>query len=365
MIEYRCMKLLKEADLKNKKVLMRVGFDVVIDKLGNIIDDTRIKETIPSIKYILEQQPKLLTIISHLGRPDGKIVENLKLNNVANKLAELLNLKSEIKTSKSEIEIPQYKITDNIYLLENIRFYPEEENNDSEFAKKLASLGEVFIFEAFSAAHREHATTYKIFDFLPSYAGLEMEHEVSELSKLLGDVERPYLLVIGGAKTEDKVPIIDRLKNKTDKILVGGRTSNLLHQEKKYINDDKIQLTIDGIDQKKEVIKAEERPLDILDIGPETIKLFRAEIIKAKTILVAGPLGKIEENPFANGTKEIYSQVSKSNSYKVACGGDTTEALNKFGLFDSFNFVSTGGGAALEFLAKGTLPSIEKLNKNK
>ena len=392
------LKTIKEADLRSKRILMRAGFDVAIDKDGNIVDDTRIREALASIQYILKQKPKSLIILSHLGRPKGKPVEKLKLKNVAERLAELINPKSQIQPSsraqvegnpksrcpanggdagsrteasgqiqisKSEIAIPQYEIADNIYLLENVRFHPEEERNDAEFAKKLASLGELFVFEAFSAAHREQASTTGIMDYLPSYAGLEMAKEVKELTKLLGEVDYPYLLIVGGAKTEDKAPVIDSLKNKVDKILVGGRTSNLLHQEKKYQDDDRVVLNIDGINESKQVVKPDQDPMAALDIGPETIKLFRSEIVKAHTVLVVGPLGKIEEAAYANGTREIFSAAGDSNAYKVAAGGDTIKALKKFGLFDNFNFVSSGGGAALEFLAKGTLPAIQKLENQK
>lgn len=375
------LKIIKEADLRGKKILMRAGFDVVIDDGGNIIDDTRIKEALPTIKYILEQKPKSLIILSHLGRPEGKPVEKLKLKNVAERLAkilrsnpdiedlfkmnpdieELFQANPKIREEESEIGIPLYKISRRISLLENIRFYPEEEKNEAEFAKKLASLGELFVFEAFSAAHREQASTTGIMDYLPSYAGLEMAKEVEELTKLLGEVGHPYLLIVGGAKTEDKAPVIDSLKNKVDKILVGGRTSNLLHQEKKYQNDDKVVLNIDGINQNKQIVTPEKDPMASFDIGPETIKLFRGEIVKAHTILVAGPLGKIEEAAYANGTREIFFAVGYSNAYKVAAGGDTIGALKKFGLYNNFDFVSSGGGAALEFLVKGTLPSIKKL----
>ena len=358
------MKSVKEANLKNKKILMRAGFDVGIDEQGDITDDTRIREALPTIKYILEQKPKELIIISHLGRPEGEVVEKLRLNKVAERLKELLrmsNVKCQMSNEILNVKFQNYKISDNIYLLENIRFYPEEEKNEPEFAKKLASLGEIFVFEAFSAGHREHASTVGLMDYLPSFAGFEMGKEVGELSKLLGKVERPYVVIIGGAKTEDKAPVIENLKNKADKILVGGRTSNLLRQENKYQHDDKIILTVDGFDRNKKLINAEEDPLAILDIGPKTIKLFKGKIIKAKTILVAGPLGKIEESEFVKGTKEVYGAVANSIAYKVAAGGDTIEALNKFKLFDKFDFVSTGGGAALEFLAKGTLPVIEKL----
>ncbi|MBU2595779.1 phosphoglycerate kinase [Patescibacteria group bacterium] len=361
------MKKLKQANLKNKRVLMRVGFDVGIDEKGEIIDDTRIKESLPTIKYILGQKPKSLVVISHLGRPEGKVVPELKLDKVVERLREFLrisNKKYQIKNEIPNIKIPNYEISDNIFLLENIRFYPEEEKNDADFAKKLASLGDIFVFEAFSAAHREHASVTGIMDYLPSYAGFEMEREVFELSKLLGEVKRPYLLIIGGAKTEDKASIIDALKEKADKILVGGRTSNLLCQENKYQDEEKIILAVDGLDKNKEVISADEDPMAILDIGPKTIKLFCQEIIKVKTILVAGPLGMVENKEFAGGTREIYSRVAGSDSYKVAAGGDTIKTLNKFGLFNKFNFISTGGGAALEFLAKGTLPVIKKLEAN-
>jgi phosphoglycerate kinase len=202
-------------------------------------------------------------------------------------------------------------------------------------------------------------------DFLPSYAGIEMEREIEELTRLLDNVLRPYLLIVGGAKVEDKAPLIDGLKNKVDKVLIGGRTANLLHQEKKYQGDKKIILNIDGIGQNKKIVPVDGGdPMAVFDIGPETVKLFKEEVKKAKTVLIAGPLGKIEEDDFATGTKEIYKAVSELRGYKVACGGDTIQALNKFGLFNKFSFVSTGGGAALEFLAKGTLPAVSKLNSS-
>jgi phosphoglycerate kinase len=379
------LKTIKEADLRGKRILMRAGFDVAIDDEGNITDDTRIKEALESIKYILKQKPKSLIILSHLGRPEGQPVEKLNLKNVAERLAKILRFNPDIEDlfkmnpdieelfqaspkiheEESEIGIPKYKISRCISLLENVRFYPEEEKNDAEFAKKLASLGELFVFEAFSAAHREQASTTGIMDYLPSYAGLEMAKEVEELTKLLGEVDHPYLLIVGGAKTEDKAPVIDSLKDKVDKILVGGRTSNLLHQQGKYQNDNKVVLNIDGINESKQVIKPDQDPMAALDIGPDTIKLFRSEIVKAHTILAVGPLGKIEEAAYANGTREIFFAVGYSNAYKVAAGGDTIETLKKFGLFENFNFVSGGGGAALQFLAKGTLPAIQKLENQK
>lgn len=360
------MKSVKEANLKNKKVLMRAGFDVAIDESGKILDDTRIKEVLPTIKYILEQEPKELIIISHLGRPEGKVVNELKLSSVAVKLGELLrisNLKSQIKNEISNLKFTNYRITDNIFLLENIRFYPEEEKNDPGFAKKLASLGELFIFEAFSAAHREQASTTGIIDFLPTYLGLEMEKELSELSKLFDGVARPYVVIIGGAKTEDKASVIEGLKDEADKILVGGRTANLLCAQGQYQGSDKVILAVDGFNKRKEVITAKDEPLKILDIGSKTIKLFLLELKKAKSILLAGPLGRVEEEPFGAGTKKVYQAVADSASYKVAAGGDTIRVLNQLQLFNKFDFVSTGGGAALEFLVKKTLPVIEKINK--
>ncbi len=358
------MKSVREADLKNKRVLMRAGFDVVVDEKGNIVDDTRIREALPTIKYILGQKPKELIIISHLGRPGGKVVKELRLDKVAKRLIELLrmtNVKAQMSNKILNVKFQNYKIADSIYLLENIRFYPEEEKNEPEFAKKLVGLGEVFVFEAFSAGHRSHCSTVGIMDYLPSFAGFEMEREVVELSKLLGEVARPYVVIIGGAKTEDKAPVIDALKNKADKILVGGRTSNLLCQEKKYLTAKNIMLAIDGIKQDGRVIAADKDPMAVLDIGPKTIELFKVNIKNAGTILLAGPLGKVEEAGFSRGTEKIYGAVSDSSAYKVAAGGDTIEALHKFKFFAKFNFVSTGGGAALEFLAKGTLPIIEKL----
>ena len=327
------MKNLKQVDLKNKRVLMRAGFDVGIDEKGEITDDTRIKEALPTIKYILEQEPKELIIISHLGRPEGRVVPELRLDKVAKRLNGLLNPKSEIRNPKQirnpNVQIIQYEIDYNIFLLENIRFYPEEEKNDAEFAKKLASLGEVFIFEAFSVGHREHASITGIMDYLPSYAGLEMEREVFELSKLSGEVRRPYLLIIGGAKTEDKAPVIEALKKRADKILVGGRTSNLLRQENKYQDEADIILALDGLNKDKKTIGAYKNPMAILDIGPRTIKIFKEKIATAKTILLAGPLGKIEDPSFIFGTKEIYDVVADCPAYKIAAGGDTIKNLNK------------------------------------
>jgi len=351
-------KSIKEADLGNKKVLMRVGFDVPVDGEGKVLDDTRIKESLPSIKYVLKQRPKELTLIAHLGRPEGKPVENLKLQFVAQHVAKLLDL-GDIEETESKIDIDEYRLASGFHMLENIRFNPEEEENDPRFAKRLASLGEIFIFEAFSAAHRRHASTTGIMQHLPTYFGYEFEREIKNLKKILEGPESPFVVVIGGAKTEDKVPVIDNLGHLADKILVGGRTSNLLRKEGKYKDDEKVILHTDGISQQGEAVKASDNPMAALDIGPKTVSEFKRLLTGSETVLVAGPLGKFEEEKFKEGTKEIYEFITDLDAYKLAAGGDTIEALNKFKLYKKFDFVSTGGGAALDFLSTGTLPVLE------
>ena len=213
-------KSVKEADLGGKKVLMRVGFDVPVDGEGKVIDDSRIKETLPTINYVLKKKPESLILIAHLGRPGGKPVENLKLEFVAQRLSDLLQM-GDIEETESKADIDEYRLSSQLYLLENIRFNPEEEENDPRFAKRLSKLGEIFIFEAFSAAHREHASTTGIMQYLPTYFGFEFEKELKQLKHLLGFTKRPFLVLIGGAKVEDKGSVIERLRVTADKILVG------------------------------------------------------------------------------------------------------------------------------------------------
>lgn len=367
------MKNLKELDLKNKRILLRVDFNVPLNKeTKEVKDDTRIKEALPTIQYCLEQGAKVI-LVSHLGRPKGEVKEELRLAPVAKKLAELLNKPVEYL---KKINQPQ---TD-LVLLENIRFWPGEEKNDSGFAKQLASLADIYVNDAFGTAHRAHASTEGVAHFLPPAAGLLMQKEVETLSKLLAEPARPFVALIGGAKISTKIGLLKNLLSKVDYLLLGGALANtvLLAQNQeigeslvekelaetvKDLLSNKLKVPVDVVvhDQSIKAVGSVAGSDKIFDIGPDTVNLY-SEIIKtAKTIVWNGPFGLFEEPPFDQGTLKIAQAVAASGAYSVVGGGETVEALEKMGLKDKVSFVSTGGGAMLEFLEGKELPGIKAL----
>lgn len=387
------MKKLQDLDVKNKKILLRVDFNVPINN-GRVGEDFRIEAVKPTIDYLLKNGASQIILISHLGRPDGKFDKNLSLRPITQKLANILELNEvRIKDIKSD-GFPGFRISDNIILLENIRFYKEEEKSDRRFAKKLASLGNIFIFDAFGAAHRESASCTGVARILPEGAGLLVQKEIEELDKLLRDPEKPFCVILGGAKTEDKLPVIKNLYGKVQVFITGGGIANTFLAAKEFsigksvyapnLKEEAHQvmqmiLSEPGRDifipQDFVVSKSREKPIQmrtlsraqvkpddfIVDIGPETLKMIEPKIKEAETIFWNGTMGVAEVEDFSFGTKRIAKMIVDSKSKSVAAGGDTVAAINKFGLLRQFDFVSTGGGAALEYLAGKRLPALEVL----
>lgn len=393
----------RDIELKGKRVIMRVDFNVPV-KDGVVQDDTRIREALPTIKYILEQKAKLI-LLSHLGRPKGGPSPEFSLAPVAKRLSELLGKEvkfvsqvvgDEVKKAVEELKEGE------VLLLENTRFHPGEEKNDPELAKFWASLADVHVNDAFGTAHRAHASNVGIAQYIPSVAGFLMEKEIRFLSKVTYNPEKPYVVVLGGAKVSDKIGVITNLMEKADKILIGGAMMfTFLKALGKQIGsskyeEDKVDLAkellerakakgvemvlpVDAVIAQKMEAGAEKKVVKVdegipegwmgLDIGPETVKLFKEKLADAKTVVWNGPMGVFEIDDFAEGTKQValaIAALTEKGTITVVGGGDTAAAVNKFGLDDKFSHVSTGGGASLEFLEGIELPGIASiLNKKK
>jgi phosphoglycerate kinase len=349
------MRTLRNFNFKNKRVLVRCDFNVPLDEKGNILDDFRIKQTIPTIEYLIKKGAKLL-LMSHLDDPGGEIVESLRLTPIQDKLMEYLDLSvtkapdcvgKEIEKWTKEMKPGE------ILLLENLRFHKEEEENDENFAQQLANLGEIYINDAFGACHRAHASITGIPKYLPSGMGLLLEKEIQVLTQLLENPLKPLVGIIGGKKVETKSKVIDKISEKADWILINHLIKNEIKEKKIQLKyPQKIVEPIDAIDKKGENF----------DIGPKTIERFREKIAQAKTIFWSGPLGKIEEKSFQKGSEEIAKAIIDSGVFSVVGGGETVEFINKIGLTEKFSHVSTGGGAMLDFIADGKLVGLEALN---
>ena len=381
------VKTLKKIDIKNKRVLVRVDFDVPMDEKSKIVDNSRIQGCLPTLEYLIKQKAKII-LISHTGRPDGKKLKKLSLGPVAEELEKLLNKKilfsREIFGTKVKEKIKKLKFGD-ILLLENIRFWKEEEENNQEFAKKLAELGEVYINESFAVSHRKHASIVGIPQFLPSVAGFLLEKEIEELNKILKKPEKPLIAIIGGAKIETKIKVINKFLKIADKVLLGGALANTIFasqgiamggskvdkesfDEVKKINlkNPKLFLPIDlGIWDGTNAVYRDIGSLQwfekALDIGPKTIHLFNDIILKSKTVIWNGPLGLTEQKPFDMASKELIEAIDKSGVYAIVGGGDTNAFINEVGKKGIFDWMSTGGGAMLDYLSEGSLPGIEVL----
>jgi phosphoglycerate kinase len=390
-------KIEDKEDLSGKKVLLRLDLNVPLQD-GEIQDETRIDKIIPTLKFLLKKKSKII-IISHIGRPKGKVISALSMkpicNNLENKLNQKINLISEdIKKIKDKDLFKDYN--GNILVLENIRFYPEEESNDLGFAQHLSSFAELYVNDAFSCSHRAHASVSNITKFLPSYSGLQFNSEITALKKVTSDIEKPITCIIGGSKISTKIGIIKNLIPKFDNIIiVGGMANNILSYKNYKVgksiyeeNCDEIiknifetsekyscsivypedVVTSKDLNGEPELKKLTEINDDdmILDIGEKTIKKIENLINTSKTVLWNGPAGYFENSDFAKGSYEIAKTISKnykSNSiYSVAGGGDTISVLNKINLINDFNFVSTAGGAFLEYLEGKKLPGINALN---
>ena len=386
-----------ETNLNQKKVLLRLDLNVPLDN-GKITDTTRIDKILPTINFLLKSEAKII-ILSHVGRPNGKVVNEFSLKPICedlkNKLNENIRLVSKnIKEIKSTDLFNEQD--EKIVILENIRFYEEEEKNDNSFAKHLASLADIYVNDAFSCSHRAHASIFEITKFIPSYAGLQLNLEIDALTKITSEIQRPITCIIGGSKISSKINIIKNLIAKFDNIIiVGGMANNILKYKEyeigKSIQEDNCDKIIEEIFSlsKKENCKiiypedvavgknldgsAEIKELNniskdelILDIGPKTIKAIDLLIEESSTILWNGPAGYFENPNFAKGSVEIAKKIIEKNKnntiYSVAGGGDTVSLLNSIGAINNFNFVSTAGGAFLEYLEGKELPGIKALN---
>ena len=386
-----------ELNLKQKKILLRLDLNVPLDN-DRITDTTRIDKILPTIKYLLKNDAKII-ILSHVGRPKGRIVNELSLKPICENLKKKLNVKIKLITkSLKEIDSSDLFIDQNekIVILENLRFYQEEEENNIEFAKHLARLADIYVNDAFSCSHRAHASIFEITKFLPSFAGLQLNLEIDALNKITSKIKRPVTCIIGGSKISSKINIIKNLIPKFDNIvIVGGMANNVLKykgfnigksiqeancdqiikeifylSEKNnckivYPEDVTVGKDLNGSAKIKDVNKVSEDEL-ILDIGPKTIQTVNNLIEKSETILWNGPAGYFENPNFAKGSLKIANKIvekNKSNTiYSVAGGGDTVALLNRIGVTNNFNFVSTAGGAFLEYLEGKELPGIKALN---
>ncbi|PLT29041.1 phosphoglycerate kinase [Peribacillus deserti] len=389
-------KSVKDIDVKGKRVFCRVDFNVPMQK-GEITDETRIKAAVPTIQYLTEQGAKVI-LASHLGRPKGQVVEELRLNPVANRLSEILakNVKKTDEAYGDSVKAEIEKMEEgDVLLLENVRFYPGEEKNDPELAKSFAELADVYVNDAFGAAHRAHASTEGIAKHLPAVAGLLMQKELDVLGKALLDPDRPFTAIVGGAKVKDKIGVIENLLDKVDNLIIGGGLAYTFIKSqgheigKSLLEEDKIELAASFIEKAKEkkvnfympedVVIADDfsedantRHVDItdipsdweaLDIGPKTREKY-AEVIKGSRLVIwNGPMGVFELNVFANGTKAVAQALADSaNTFSVIGGGDSAAAAEKFGLADKMSHISTGGGASLEFMEGKELPGVVALN---
>ncbi len=390
-------KNINDFDFFDKKVLLRLDLNVPIkDKV--IESAKRIDEAIPTIKALIDKNARI-TIVSHLGKPDGKVVSELSLEPVYNYLKQKLPTKvyfsKNVANNEMNEEVNKLK-NGEVLVLENIRFYPEEELNDDEFSKKLASPFDIFILDAFGTSHRKHASTYGVAKYLDSGIGLLVEKELSYLQNIFEEGKHPILAILGGAKVKDKLKVIDNLLDKVDVMIIGGGMSytfikalkgevgkSLVDDEqldycynmvKKAIdNNVKLLLPIDNVcsaDLNGEKVKQlpnikMDKNLMALDIGSKTIKLYKKAIKKARTIIINGPMGVFENEKFSNGTKEILKAIAKNKrAVKVAGGGDTIFAIEKFKFENGFNHLSTGGGASLKLLEGNGLVAINNI-KNK
>ena len=391
--------IINEQNLNNKKILLRLDLNVPLEK-NKITDTTRIDKILPTLNFLIKEKAKII-ILSHVGRPKGKILKELSMKPICEELQK--KLKSRVKLITEDIkEIKNKNFFDNfnedIFVLENIRFYSEEEENDNKFAKHLSGLGDIYVNDAFSCSHRAHASVYEVPKFLPSFSGLQLELEVNALNKITSEITRPITCIIGGSKISTKINVIKNLITKFDNIIiVGGMANNfiefygndigksikdkncnviiqeILNLSKKnnckifYPEDVIVSKDVNGIPQQKKLNQISSDEM-ILDIGPKTIDKIENIINSSKTILWNGPAGYFENPNFANGSiyiaNKIVENYQTNKIFSVAGGGDTVSLLNKLNVINKFNFVSTAGGAFLEYLEGKNLPGITALNSN-
>ena len=388
-------KPVKDIDLKGKKVFVRCDFNVPMDENQNITDNTRIVAALPTIKYLLEQNCKII-LASHLGRPKGEVKPEFSLKPVAKELSKLLG-KDVIMANDVIGEDATTKAANlnegEIMLLENVRFHREETDNDPEFAKKLASMAEIFVNDAFGTAHRAHASTTGIADYIPGVAGFLIEKELKFLGNAINNPERPFVAILGGAKVSDKIGVIDSLLDKVDTLMIGGGMAYTFFKAQGYnvgnslCEVEKTGLALEAMEKAKSKGVKLLLPIDTkigkefkpdtesktvawteipdewegFDIGEKTIEMFKNELQSAKTVIWNGPLGLFEFDQFAIGTNEIAKTLAELDATTIIGGGDSAAAVTKAGLADKMTHISTGGGASLEFLEGKKLPGIECL----
>ena len=388
---------LRDFDLKGKKVLLRVDFNVPLNSNLQITNDKRIRETLPTINYLIEHGAKII-IVSHLGRPEGKVKPEFSLKPVAERLRELLKhpviLTDDVAGPETFKYVRAMKDGD-IVMMENVRFDPGEEENDTEFAKKLASLADIYCNDAFGTMHRAHASTTKVAEFLPSCAGLLVEKELEVLGSALENPNRPFVVIVGGAKVKDKIGLISRLIEVADVVMVGGAMAyTFLRAQgnnvgKSIVEKDKLQLArlliekaekqnvkfvlpVDHVVTGEFNFSAESVTVSTkkfprtgigMDIGPKTIKLFEHYISRAKTIFWNGPLGVSEFQKFAKGTNEVATAIANSKAYTIVGGGDSAKSIEQLNLQNKIDHVSTGGGAALKLIEGVPLPGLQAISE--
>lgn len=391
-------KTVRDIDVAGKRVLMRVDFNVPLDAERHITDDTRIRAALPSIQYVLDHGAALI-LMSHLGRPDGKVVEKLSLAPVAWRLSELLGrpvlmaadcIGPQVEAQARALQPGQ------VLLLENLRFHPQEEKNDPAFAQQLAALGELYVNDAFGTAHRAHASTEGVTRFLPGVAGFLMERELNFLGSALEHPQRPFAAIVGGAKVSDKIKVLERLISMVDILLIGGGMANTFLKAEGYeigdslFEEGKVEMARDLLSQARakkltlllpvDVVIADRFAADaqhkvvavnevqagwrILDIGPATVEAFREALADALTIVWNGTLGVAEWPSFAKGTNaiiDILAQRTRAGATTIIGGGDSAAAVDAAGAAEHMSHVSTGGGASLEFLEGRVLPGVAAL----
>jgi len=391
-------KTVRDIDVSHKRVLVRVDFNVPLSSDGKVLDDFRIRAALPTINYLIENNARVI-LMTHLGRPNGRVVPNLRLDPVAKALSDIINrpVKKLDDCIGEEVKKEVFNMKDgDIILLENLRFHKEEKENNPEFAQELASLGEVYVDDAFATAHRIAASTVGVASYLPAVAGLLMEKEINSLTKVLTAPEHPFVAVLGGAKVSDKIGVIQNLMSKVDAFLIGGGMCFTFLKAKGYkigyslCEDEKLSFAQDLLTEAKnkgikvilpadvvvtpeikegapsKVVDIEEIPGDEIgvDIGPKTVNIFKSELSKAKTIVWNGPLGVFEIKQFAKGTYDIAEFIGTLDGVTaVAGGGETAAALRRFGADKKITHVSTGGGAFLKFLEGHSLPAIDVLEE--
>ena len=386
-------KTVKDIDVNGKKVLVRCDFNVPIDsETGKITDNRRIRAALPTIQYLLDHNAKVI-LCSHLGRPKGEFNLKYSLKPVAEELSKLLN--KDVKLAKDVIGESAKELTSNmkegdIVLLENVRFHKEEEQNDPEYSKALASMAEIYVNDAFGTAHRAHSSTTGVADYLPAVSGFLIEKELEFLGGALENPKHPFVAILGGAKVSDKIGVIENLLDKVDTFIIGGGMAYTFYKaqghhigtsiceedkldlaksilEKAQEKGVKLLLPVDNHVSSEYSNNGEEKMVDSteipdgfmgLDIGPKTIEKFEEAVKDAKTVVWNGPLGVCEFDKFATGTKAVATMLSKLDAITIIGGGDSAAAIEKLGLADKMTHISTGGGASLEFLEGKTLPGI-------